>query len=231
MLRPVEISIIPNAGAIFLVPELVMKLFIDNAEDFDDGVYNFIQFVEDKLEPFFSKIGVHYIDELFVEYQLIENDTYEITALREDSRNLDAVEAGFESSKFNFEAGIFNATKSNDSIPTLYRMVESVLINIGYEGTLNILMLPNDTFVHFVDNDSRIDFVLSEFCSVVNLQDGISLDVIYSASSLIETIKIDSKGGRYQCQNIWVKKDFTKRQRARLKKALRMMKGSIEEKK
>ena len=106
MLRPVEISIIPNAGAIFLVPELVMKLFIDNAEDFDDGVYNFIQFVEDKLEPFFSKIGVHYIDELFVEYQLIENDTYEITALREDPKNLDLVEAGFESSKFNFEAGI-----------------------------------------------------------------------------------------------------------------------------
>ena len=239
MIAPVEVSIIPNAGVIFLVPKLILNLFISDSEDIDEGVYNFIGFVEDRLEPFMDQIGIEDIDELFISYRLMENNVYEIKAFREDYMNLDRTDAKFESSTFNIDDMLLNTINSEHSVPELYKMVEydnildviSMLINAGYEGKFNLLMLPNDTFIHIGNTDSRIDFVLSEFCNSVDITNEISLDIIYSAASLVETIEIDSKGGRYRCQDIWVKKDFTRRQRAQLKRVLRKVKGFIKEKK
>ena len=92
MLSPVEISIIPNAGVVFLVPKSILNLFISDYEDIYEGIYNFIKFVEDELQPYMNQIGIDDIDELIISYELIKNNVYEIKALREDCINLDELE-------------------------------------------------------------------------------------------------------------------------------------------
>ncbi len=239
MLSPVEISIIPNAGVVFLVPKSILNLFISDYEDIYEGIYNFIKFVEDELQPYMNQIGIDDIDELIISYELIKNNVYEIKALREDCINLDELETKFTCSTLHIDDNLLNSTDSQLSVPELYKMVEydniidiiSILINAGYQGKFNLLLLPNDTFIHVTNNNLRTDFVLSEFCNAVEVSKEISLDIIYSAASLVETIEIDSRGGRYRCQGIWAKKGFTRRQRAQLKKLLHKMKGFIEEKK
>ena len=239
MLAPVEISIIPDAGVIFLVPQAILNLFVDNSNDIDEGVYKFIQFVEDGLEPFLNKINVDSIEDLSVNYRLMQDNIYEITALIDDSVDWDEVEARFESSTYSINRDMSQLFQQTNWVPELYKLEEfdniidilSLLINAGYSGIINLLMLPDDMFLHITNNTQRVDFVLSEFCNAVDLNNQVSLDVIYQAASLVDTIEIDSRGGRYRCLNIWGKKDFTRRQRARLKKVLRKLKGYIKENK